>query len=439
MNRNLRKSAASRVACCAICIALALFAGAASASNDQYFSQQWGLQKIGAESAWTVARGAGVLIGVIDSGVQLNHPDLINKLVPGKDFIDGDNDPSDGEGHGTLVAGIAAAETGNGVGVAGTAPDAKILPVRAFDSAGNGGSDKVSLGIRWAVDEAARRGSRLVLNLSFVGPPGGGSTGGAIFADPSVRDAISYAAGHGDAVVAAAGNDGASATQYNAPEGSGIIVVGSSDQKDQCSSFTNYGSGLDILAPGTDILSTYNNGGYGRSSGTSMAAPFVSGALAVLMSNGRSASSAVSQLKATARGPAVSCHGESTSYGLLDLGAAVGAHPATGGAPAVSANKPRPALIPPSKAAAPPAPPPAPAPLLTIVLQPVSPPPEQPPATPSATTTLAAGSIKLRAAARHSSPRTGIKVATTLLFVLVVGTFAALQIRGSRDPKPRLQ
>ena len=130
----------------------------ATASNDTYFPQQWGLQKVGAEQAWGVARGQGVIIGIIDSGVKLNHPDLQANLLPGWDFVDKDDYPDDGQGHGTLVAGVAAAVAGNGEGIAGVAPEAKILPVRVFDSGGNSRSDVVSTGIRWAVEEARRRG-----------------------------------------------------------------------------------------------------------------------------------------------------------------------------------------------------------------------------------------------------------------------------------------
>lgn len=328
MPSRTRKSIA--LAAAGACLMLAV-PSAVTASNDPRFSEQWGLHKIGAEPAWGAARGEGVLIGFIDSGVDLSHPDLKGKIAGGKDFVDGDDSPNDQHGHGTLTAGIAAAETGNGQGIAGVAPAARILAARAFDGGGNGGSDKVAAGIHWAVEEAARQGKKLVLNLSFVGP------GGSLLLVDDVRAAIEAATRRGAAVVAAAGND-RGPSQYNAPSGSGILVVGAHTREDTCSSFSNHGPGVDILAPGgaggrssaTDILSTYPNGGYASAAGTSLATPFVSGSMALLMSQGLGAKAAADKLVAAARGPAVSCHGDGTTYKLLDAAAALG----VSGAPA---------------------------------------------------------------------------------------------------------
>ncbi|MGH2772001.1 MAG: S8 family serine peptidase [Actinomycetota bacterium] len=350
-----------------------LIPNAASASNDYYYSQQWGLHRVRADASWGTARGSGMLIAVIDSGVYLGHEDLRNKIAPGRDFVDGDSTPNDGNGHGTLVAGIAAAETGNGVGIAGVAPDARIMPVRVFDSSGNADSDQVAAAIDWTVANTDPR--RLVLNLSFVGPVSCGGTGGAIFASDDVQNAITRASSKGAAVVAAAGNDGCGTTQYDAPSGSGIIVVGSHTQNDQCASTTNYGSGLDILAPGSAM--TTAGSAYATATGTSIAVPFVSGAMALLMSSGMSNTSAVNRLLSTARGPAISCRGESSSYRFLDVGAALGVSLATVAPPAPapqrlgatqprtrSARPPRPAV-----AAPPPAPAPPPLPLITLPVQ----------------------------------------------------------------------
>ncbi|MGI8427211.1 MAG: S8 family serine peptidase [Actinomycetota bacterium] len=342
--RVIRTSAAVVLA-----IALFMLAGplSAVASNDPRFGDQWGLHKIEAEAAWSASRGDGVSIALIDSGADLSHPDLRGKISGGKDFVDGDNSPDDDNGHGTLTAGIAAASTGNGVGIAGVAPNARIVPVRVFDGAGNAGSDKVAAAIAWAVDNVP---GRLVLNLSFVGP------GSSLLLVEDVRAAINYATSRGAAVVVAAGNDGAD-NQYDAPSGSGIIVVGASTREDACSSFTNYGSGVDILAPGgaggrssgTDILSTYLGGGYASSSGTSLAAPFVSGAMALLMSQGSSAPSAASRIISSARGPAISCRGESSSYRFLNVASALGVSLAASG-PAQQPAAPAPAPPPAGKA-----------------------------------------------------------------------------------------
>jgi len=404
----------------------------ALSSSDFYFEQQWGIKKIGVEPSWAVSRGAGVLIGFVDSGVKLNHPDLAAKIVPGYDFVDNDAVADDENGHGTLVAGIAAASTGNGEGIAGVAPDASIFPLRAFRADGSGESDTVATAITWAVKESIRRGAKLVLNLSFVGPPGQSAQSKALFADERVTKAINFASANGAAVVAAAGNDGEASTQFDAPSGKGIIVVGASNRSDACSSFTNYGPGLDILAPGSEILSTYwkrdtNEFTYGSASGTSAAVPFVSGALALLMSNGLSASDAVQRLIATARGPAVSCRGEQSSYKFLDVGAALPPpptppSPSPSPAASVAPSPPVPLKVvakpkveppaapkPPPPPAPKPPPPPAPLEVPTIVLQ------QSPQVT--QLTPLALGlPIPRRTPARPVSPS---RMAAVALFLLV--------------------
>ncbi|MDQ4148921.1 MAG: S8 family serine peptidase [Actinomycetota bacterium] len=304
---------------------------ALAASNDPLFRHLWGLQRVGAEQAWRVSRGAGVLIAVIDTGVDLSHPDLAGKVVPGASLV-GEGTADDQHGHGTMVAGIAGARTGNGQGIASVAPDATILPLRVFDEQGISTSSRVAGAIRLARDEARRRGNKLVLNLSFVGPPrapGEPVSRNAILGDRSVRTAISEAAADGAAVVAASGNDGSSETAFDAPSNVGIIVVGASDRGDRCASFTNYGPGLDILAPGVDILSTYwalngNRSVYAYGDGTSLAVPFVAGAAALLMATGLTNVQAINRLLASARGPEVSCKGESSRYRHLDIAAALG-------------------------------------------------------------------------------------------------------------------
>src|SRR5207249_216773 len=134
--------------------------------NDPLFPHQWGLTQIKAPDAWAHgALGAGVTIAIVDTGVDLNHPDLGSKIVAGADLVSGETcTPGDQDlnGHGTHVAGIAAALTNNGIGVAGTAPDAKIMPVRVLDSTGSGSTDDVAAGIRWAADHGAQ-----VINLSL--------------------------------------------------------------------------------------------------------------------------------------------------------------------------------------------------------------------------------------------------------------------------------
>jgi subtilisin family serine protease len=281
-------------------VALVLLAGtSAYASNDPYFSKQWGLTRIQAEPAWATATGAGTTIAVVDTGVDLGHPDLAGNIVgTGRDFVEGDNNAQDENGHGTHVAGIAAAVTGNGVGVAGTAPDASILPVRVLDEEGSGSTEEIAAGIRWAADNGAD-----VINLSLGFLSGVDKviliTGGL---EP-VYDAIDHANSLGVVVVAAAGND--SFPLCSEPSGHpDVVCVGATDQRDARSWFSNSDATMTsqyLVAPGgdgltcaSDIWSTYlrtaesfcAEAGYEALAGTSMAAPFVSGVAALVDSKG---------------------------------------------------------------------------------------------------------------------------------------------------------
>lgn len=350
----------------AVAAALLIPSLASGTTKDPFYNQQWGFQRVGAEFAWKVSRGSGVLIAVIDSGVDLQHPDLRDKATPGRDYIEPNTDADDANGHGTLIAGISAASTDNGIGIASVAPDAKILPVRVFGADGTANSNQVADAIRWSIDEARRLGMKLVLNLSFAGPPdndGIPDPSGLLFANQGVETAILDAAESGAAVIAASGNDGAARTAYDAPDNRGIIVVGSSDKQDQCATFTNYGTGLDILAPGVGIISTYwkrdtDESVYATADGTSVSVPFVAGAAAVLMSDGMTNNTqAVQRLIDTASGPGVACRSEATRYKVLDLAAATGvARPAPPKQPSPS---PSPTVIGPS-----PSPSPSPPPLV---------------------------------------------------------------------------
>lgn len=304
---------------------------AGARTDDPLYDQIWGMRRIGAEAAWQFSRGEGVVIAVIDTGVDLEHPDLKDQLIPGTSVV-GEGQPDDKHGHGSLIAGIAAASADNGEGISGVAPGAKVLPVRVFDAAGSATSSSVARAIRFAVDAADRRHAKLVLNLSFVGPSQPqsiGDQGSAIFGDEAVKRAISDAAAAGAVVVTAAGNESAPHTAFDPPSHQGIIVVGASDKEDKCTGFTNYGPGLDILAPGIGILSTYWNApedksGYAYADGTSMAVPFVAGAAALLMSEGLNNVDTVDRLIDTARGPGIACRDETSRYRVLDVAAAFG-------------------------------------------------------------------------------------------------------------------
>ena len=145
----------------------------AAAPNDSQFGHLWGMggtPGVNVLPAWDRTQGGGQVIAIVDTGVDLTHPDLAGNLVPGRDFVDNDNDPSDFNLHGTHVAGTAAAIAGNGQGVAGVAPGAKIMPVRALDAEGNGNSGNIANGIAFAAQNGAG-----VINLSLGGPPAAGT------------------------------------------------------------------------------------------------------------------------------------------------------------------------------------------------------------------------------------------------------------------------
>ncbi len=233
--------------------------------SDPYLSQQWALSNIHAPQAWDVITcTVPVTIAIVDTGVELTHSDLAAQVVPGWDFAHGDADPSDDYGHGTHVAGIAAATTDNGVGIAGAAWGARIMPVKVLDEHGIGSAANVVQGINYAVDHGAR-----IVNLSL---------GGDAF--EGYQLALDYARNHGVLVVAAAGNSGG-AVLYPAAYAEAMAVA-ATDPGDQKASFSCSGPQISVAAPGVDVLSTYLRGGYGYMTGTSMAAPHVSGLAALV-------------------------------------------------------------------------------------------------------------------------------------------------------------
>ncbi|MEY2447287.1 MAG: thermitase [Acidimicrobiaceae bacterium] len=322
------------------------FAGPARATpeqpNDPAFGLQWNLRMIGAPAAWQVATGAGSTIAIVDTGVDLNHSDLEGKIIghvncigagaPGGACKDGSTAGQDDNGHGTHVAGIAAAATDNQTGVAGTAPDASILAVKVLDSTGSGSADDVAAGIRYAADHGAS-----VINLSL------GNISQSVFG-ASFQQALDDAFAKGALPIIAAGNN------FVLPSGpiAHAIVVGALNQSGIKASYSNIQSSRwSIMAPGgepddTDdtcanapmgVLSTFFHNGYACLAGTSMAAPHVAGAAAVLHNAGvLDPQQIVDKLLSTARAlPTTSFDGA----GALDLAAAVGqpATPAPGTTP----------------------------------------------------------------------------------------------------------
>ncbi|WP_165847927.1 S8 family serine peptidase [Paraburkholderia lacunae] len=275
--------------------------------NDPEYGMQWGLTSnlkpgtttagIRAEGAWDNANGAGSVIAVVDNGVT-SHSDLNANYLPGYDFT---TNPRGGNGmnpgittekcsvlwHGTHVAGIAAAQTNNGVGIAGVAPAAKIVPVRVLNACGRGYTSDIADGIVWAAGGTvpgvpANSYPAKVINISL---------GGSGSCETTFRNAIDYAVRRGAVVTAAAGNDHASATNFSPANCPGVISVGATHRGGLRWVRSNFGPIVDVAAPGDSIWSTYNDGTaapgterYSYMSGTSMAAPMVSGVAALVQS-----------------------------------------------------------------------------------------------------------------------------------------------------------
>jgi len=253
---------------------------------DPLLAQQWGLQRIQASDAWARTRGScDIAIAVIDSGVDYSHVDLGSGKILigiGKDFANDDSDPQDDVGHGTHVAGIAAANTFNEIGIAGVCPQCSILPLKSMDSSGNGWPVDIAAAIRYAADQGAS-----VINLSL----------GSENCSSDLAEAINYAYDRNVVVIAASGSPRSGgacpvAVAFDAADFavaypaalSRVIAVGALDQTDTRSSFSYYGSQLDITAPGRDVLSTVPGNGYYSLTGTSMAAPMVAGTAGLILS-----------------------------------------------------------------------------------------------------------------------------------------------------------
>jgi hypothetical protein len=247
--------------------------------GDPLRKDQWALNNVGYEKAWSVANGSGVTVAVVDTGVLGSHQDLAGKVVNGIDLADDKNqyDPwgngaVDPGGHGTHVAGIIAGRVNNGVGIAGAAPGVKIMPVRVLNKNGGGTTDDVAEGVIWAANHGAR-----IINLSLGGGP-----------SPGIQAAIQYARSKRAVTFAAAGNfylEGNTPT-YPAvyPE---AVAVAATNAFNGHASFSNTGSYVDIAAPGDYIWSTYGKGStqYAVMSGTSMATPYAAAVGALMLSS----------------------------------------------------------------------------------------------------------------------------------------------------------
>ncbi|GGM41232.1 hypothetical protein GCM10012275_10310 [Longimycelium tulufanense] len=340
----------------ALAALLLITPAAAASTSDPLSDRQWGLDQIRAERAWETSTGAGVVIAVVDTGVDLTHPDLRTKLVAGATFVgcgkrpapcgDGDWKGVDGVGqpsdvHGTHVAGIAAARTNNRTGVAGVAPDAKVMPVKVLED-GTGSFDDIAKGIRWSVDHGAE-----IINLSLGALPGVQAlvlTG--VLSD--VQEAISYASDRGVAIVAAAGNEAAPLCDTPSFD-RGALCVAATDRNELKAWYSNLAFKLDnkvVAAPGgaglrncnDNVWSTVPQGtgsdscgqaDYDAFAGTSMAAPHVAGVAALLYAQGRDLADVENALLTTARNPLLlGLRGVPTllyGRGIVDAEAAVAA------------------------------------------------------------------------------------------------------------------
>jgi subtilisin family serine protease len=240
--------------------------------NDPRFAsdQQHYLAPLRLPSAWDVTRGStGIKIAILDSGVDLDHPDLAPRIVAGYDFVNDDAVAQDDDGHGTMVAGIAGAATDNGIGIAGAAWNASIAPVKVLDETGAGNDFDIAAGITWAADNGAH-----VINLSLGGP----------WSSVTLFDAVEYARRKGSLVVAAAGNAGWAQDSY--PAVYADLAVGATDTNGDAAWFSNSGYWVDVTAPGIDVTSTALADGpteaYDRSAGTSLSSPLVAGIAALV-------------------------------------------------------------------------------------------------------------------------------------------------------------
>lgn len=281
--------------------------------DDSLFHRQWYLRQINIEQAWTLTRGSeNVLVAIVDTGIDYDHLDLSSRIwinrgedvngdgmadatdfndidddrngfvddIMGWDFtdaphfpddgdyLDRDNDPFDEYGHGTSVAGVIAAVSNNWIGISGIAPQCRIMNVRAGTAQGLLEEDDVASAIVYAVDNGAQ-----IINMSF----------GDTYASPLLQDVIQYAHEANCVLIASAGNSGNADIQY--PSGySQTISVASTDETNQRASFSNYGTTIDLVAPGINILTTTPQNRYDEFSGTSASAPIVSGIAALILS-----------------------------------------------------------------------------------------------------------------------------------------------------------
>lgn len=227
----------------------------------------WEISKFNIQNYWPKTTGKDVRVAVIDTGCDLDHPDIVNNLLPGINIINPRRPPHDDNGHGSHVAGTIAAEN-NGTGMVGVAPNAKIMPVKALDRNGSGSSVAVANGIVWSANNNAH-----FITMSL----------GSEIPDPNIYKAIQYATSMGCVIFCAAGNSGPATDIMYPAKYKETISIGAIDENLNRTDFTCAGDSLDFLAPGHNIFSIVPNNSYAMMSGTSMSNPYVVGCACLLL------------------------------------------------------------------------------------------------------------------------------------------------------------
>ncbi len=304
-----------------------------TALPDAELNNTWGVLRIGAGNVHANGNtGAGVKVGVIDSGIDYMHPDLDGNYVGGYDYVNGDNDPKDDYGHGTHVSGTVAGED-NGFGVIGAAPDASLYAIKVLGASGSGSFGNVIAALQWCVDNGIQ-----VTNNSY---------GSSLNPGGVVQASFDNAAAAGIVHAAAAGNSGNPGGKRNNVEWPGrydsVIAVAATDTNDKRASFSSTGPTVEISGPGVGVNSTVMGGGYGTANGTSMATPHVAGTAALVIAGGITGADQVRQaLQSTAEDLGKPGRDSQYGFGLVNADGAVplGPPPPPNDEPVVTINSP---------------------------------------------------------------------------------------------------
>lgn len=275
--------------------------------NDPYYTEyQWNLPLIGMEKSWDVSEGSSdVIVAVVDTGIDMDHPEFKGKLVEGYNVLDDSSKPQDDNGHGTHVSGVIAAKTNNKDGIAGMTWKSKLMPVKAIGADGSGSAVDIAQGIYWATDHGAD-----VINLSI----------GNYTSSAALKEACRYAYEHNVVMVAASGNDATDQPSYPAAFEE-VLSVAAVDHLKERADFSNFGDYVDVAAPGVDIPSTYIYSDYASLSGTSMACPHVA-ALAALVRSvhpGMKNRDVMELIRNSAQDLGPPGHDQLYGYGMIDV------------------------------------------------------------------------------------------------------------------------